>query len=475
MRPNPARVATELFVAGEELSFGSSRASPVMQRVLDLPDDRAVALLEETLARFGGRHPELPAILLANFEQVRDRLGAAADVPLFRRMLIGAYATNERAVEAAALCNPSIIAHPDQDGTGPGELRIILSLRAIGEGHISVIEFRTGVVGPGGEVAIDDPGDQLVAGHVAPGTYRRTTFLDLLGDAVHDHEIVSRILDRLEPEFGGAELEAAITGLEGRDLARRETRDIIERVRYIASSNYTRSFPPDSDLGQRVMQPHGPAESHGMEDARFVRFTDDDGTVTYFATYTAFTGSHVAPQLMTTTDFVTFEISQLTGRAAADKGMAVFPRRISGHYVALSRWDRERIAVATSPDGRRWDDPRPVHAPRQPWELIRVGNCGSPIETAEGWIVLTHGVGPMRTYSLGALLLDLDDPTRVLGMLSEPLLTPNAAERSGYVPNVVYSCGALVHDHTLVLPYAYGDRVTTFATVSLPDLLAALH
>lgn len=475
LRPDPSRVVTQLFVAGEELAAGSSRASPVMQRVLAMDDEVAEAVLADTMARFAGRHPDLAATLLDNFERVRHRLGAGEELSSAQRMLLGAYATKEYSVEAAALCNPSIVAHPDQRGAAPGGLRFVLSLRAVGEAHISSIEFRTGEVGADGTVAVDEPGDLLVTGRVDASVHHGPALRSLLGRSAGGHEVIDRIFDRLAPTFTDSELDEAIASLRGRGLVRREELDIVERLWAIASSNYTRTFPPDSTLDQRVIRPHGPPEAKGMEDARFVRFTDDDGSVTYHGTYTAFDGARISPQLISTTDFETFTVSQLTGRAATNKGMAIFPRRIDGRYVALSRWDRERIAVATSPDLLTWEDPRPVHGPERWWELIQVGNCGSPIETADGWLVLTHGVGPMRTYSLGALLLDLDDPSRVVASLPEPLLMADEAEREGYVPNVVYTCGALVHDGVLVLPYAYGDRATTFGTVRLPDLLAALH
>ncbi|MCU4182812.1 glycoside hydrolase family 130 protein [Acidiferrimicrobium sp. IK] len=412
--PDPSRVVTQLFLAGEELTRGDSRADPIMERVLAMGDAAAEALLAQTLAGFGGRHHDLPAILLDHFERAGYRRGAGGDLTSGQRMLLGAYATKEYAVEAAALCNPSVVAHPDQRGAPAGGLRVVLSLRAIGEGHISSIEFRTGAVHADGSVCVDPPQGPLATGRVAA-----------------------------------------------------DDRD--------AASGYTRTFPSSTTIDQRVIQPHGRAESQGMEDARFVRFADDDGTVTYFATYTAYDGTRIAPQLIATADFATFEVVALEGKAATDKGMALFPRRVHGRFVALSRWDRESIAVATSSDLRRWDPPRPVHRAEQPWELVQVGNCGSPIETPHGWLALTHGVGPMRAYSLGALLLDLDDPSRVLASLPHPLLAADQAEREGYVPNVVYTCGALLHGETLVLPYAYGDRVTTVGTVHLPDLLAALR
>ncbi len=257
-----------------------------------------------------------------------------------------------------------------------------------------------------------------------------------------------------------------------RGRARSSVRATIDRIRTVADSDYTARFPHASGVAQRVLRPAGPKESGGMEDARFVRFVDDDASVTYFATYTAFDGARVTPQLLATTDFRTFTVSQLTGRAAANKGMALFPRRIDGRYVALSRWDRESNAITASVDARAWGDGVEVQRPERPWELVQVGNCGSPMETPEGWLVITHGVGPMRTYGLGAVLLDLDDPTVVRGRLAGPLLEPVGAERNGYVPNVVYSCGSIIHGDWLILPYAHGDRETTFARVPVSGLLA---
>jgi predicted GH43/DUF377 family glycosyl hydrolase len=476
LEPDPSRVVAQLFVAGEELSSGGSRAGTVMQRVLALTDDETRDVLEDVVVRFGDRHPDLRAILHDHFKTISYRLESVDTISEARRLVLGAYATNEFAVEAAALCNPSMVAHPEQGGTPTGHLRFILSLRAVGEGHISAIEFRTGTLDPHGSVLIDDPGRLLESGQVQESTYDAASLRASLGDTLSDHEIVGRVVSQLPPTFTGAQLDEVIGGMHHRQgPARREAQGVLDRLRAISWSNYTRSFPPASTLGQRVIRPYGPAESNGMEDARFVRFTDDDDRVRYFATYTAFDGSHIVPRLIETSDFETFVLSEMTGLAATNKGMALFPRRIDGQFMALSRWDRESIAVAASVDGRHWDDPHWVHTPERPWELIQVGNCGSPIETDDGWLVLTHGVGPMRTYSIGVVLLDIDDPTQIIGALDHPLLSPNEAEREGYVPNVVYSCGALVHGDTLVLPYAYGDRVTTFATANLPALLTALR
>jgi predicted GH43/DUF377 family glycosyl hydrolase len=242
----------------------------------------------------------------------------------------------------------------------------------------------------------------------------------------------------------------------------------------LASSSYRVAFPSEVDVSERVLFPNGPTESRGMEDARFVRFVDDDGSVTYYATYTAFDGHQILPQLLETDDFVEFEVTTLSGRSAHNKGIAIFPRRIGGRYVALGRQDNVNNYIMTSYDVRAWADATIVQEPERPWELMQLGNCGSPLETDEGWLVITHGVGPMRRYTLGALLLDLDDPTRVLGHLAEPMLAPDGDEREGYVPNVVYSCGSMLHGEHLILPFGFADVGAGVATIPLGELLGRL-
>ncbi|MHB8505107.1 MAG: glycoside hydrolase family 130 protein [Acidimicrobiales bacterium] len=465
---------SQLFVAGEEVTSGPSRASTVIRRVLDLTEAEVDAELAGVLRRFQSRHERLASELIVHFNQISEHAEDARDLSVARRMLLGAYATSEYAVESVSLCNPSIVAHPDQTGVAPGHLRFVLSLRAIGEGHVSSIEFRTGLLDAAGGIDVEDPGPFAVVGGVEPGPYDREAFVALLDRPGSDLEVASVVLGRLPPSFTRAQLEAAIAGVRSRALMRGSGREMVERIRLVADSNYTVRFPEGSRLAQRVLRPGGPVESRGMEDARFVRFVDDDSSVTYYGTYTAFDGARVSPQLLATDDFRTFTVSQLTGAAATNKGMALFPRRIDGRYVALSRWDRESNAVTTSADAREWDDGVEVQHPNRPWELVQVGNCGSPMETPEGWLVITHGVGPMRMYCLGAMLLDLEDPRVVRGQLAVPLLEPEGTERDGYVPNVVYSCGAIVHGGSVVLPYAHGDRETTFARVSTSKLLAVL-
>nr|WP_198428361.1 glycoside hydrolase family 130 protein [Nocardia bovistercoris] len=408
MSPDPRRVLARLFLPGQEiLPQGISRAEAIIDRVIGLSDTDTLATLATVRTRFGERHRDIEATFAAHAALVEHLLPPTATSTPERRQLIGACFTQEYAIEAAALFNPSMVAHPDQSGLATGELRFVMSARALGEGHTSSIEFRTGVLAQHDSIRFEDG----------------SPFLD-----------------------------------QG-------------RVTASAPGSYTVTYPADTPISERVVFPTNPEESHGIEDARLTRFTEPDATVTYYATYTAFDGAHVAPRLLRTTDFATFVSTRLVGSGAEDKGMALFPRRVRDRYLMLSRWDRESISVVSSSDAHVWRDPVTVYRPTLPWELIQLGNCGPPIETADGWLVLTHGVGPMRTYGISAILLDLDDPTRLIGTLREPLLTPNEAERDGYVPNVAYSCGALIHHDTLVIPYGCSDSAIRFAFVDLPALL----
>ncbi len=350
-----------------------------------------------------------------------------------------------------------------------------MSLRAVGEGHISSIEFRTGVIDQAGELTFDPLGRQLVTGERAPpASYDKAQFRAKLAELGGGNELAWGVIDPLPEAFTPAELEHAIAVLERDGPPHAISRETAKIMRVLASSSYVTTFPADSVLSERVVFPAGPHETHGMEDARFVRFTENDGRSTYYATYTAFDGYEILPQLIQTDDFLTFRIATLNGVAAQNKGMALFPRRVGGNYVMLSRRDRENLHLATSTRVGHWADVTELHRPSRPWELLQIGNCGSPIETSDGWLVITHGVGPMRRYVLSALLLDLEDPRRVVGELREPLLAPEATEREGYVPNVVYSCGAMVHGRELILPYGLSDAAIGVAVISLPDLLAEL-
>lgn len=474
LRPDPRRVVTKLFVPGEERPEHESRSAAVIRRVMALDEETVCAALTRTVHLFAGRHRNVRATFADHFASVSHRIAVGVDLSESRRLLIGAYFTHEYAIEGAALCNPSMVPHPDQSGMAPGHLRFVLSVRGIGEGHLSSVGFRTGTIAPSGAVTIDPPPAVVTTGMRGEVVHEKSLFQGKLAEFGQDDE-VSAVLNRWLPDrFTAGELDLLLADLHPRLVARQEAHRTVELIRWIAACNYASEFPEDTVVSGRVLWPTGPSERQGMEDARFVRFTDDDGDQTYYATYTAYDGVDVAPQLLQTKDFRTFQVTQTTGSAARNKGMALFPRRIGGRFTALSRGDGESTAVVTSDDIRTWNGPRPVETPAREWDLVQVGNCGSPIETSEGWLVLTHGVGPMRVYSMGAILLDLEHPERVLATLAEPLLLPAATERDGYVPNVVYSCGSLLHDDTLVIPYGASDSTIALATASVRDVLAAM-
>jgi predicted GH43/DUF377 family glycosyl hydrolase len=462
-----------LFVPGQEtLIRGESRVMAVIDRVLDLADEDAEATLARTLARFSGQHRELAGTFERNFQLVAHRLGSNVRVGRVRRQLIGAYFTQEYALEAAALFNPSMVMHPDQAGCEPGGARFIMSLRAVGEGHMSSIEFRTGTISESG-IRLDPPGRFPDTGHALPVPYDRDLFRAKLAELVPEDENARFLWGLLPSRFTTSELNLALAELHKQRLTRSDSASLAERVRQMAASSYAVEFDEHTGLSERVLWPVGPAESHGMEDARFVRFTDGEEVI-YYATYTAFDGSQVAPHLLQTRDFLTFTVSQLSGPSARNKGMAMFPRRIAGRYVALSRWDRESNAIGYSADGLRWGEAVTIQTPVRPWELIQLGNCGSPVETPAGWLVFTHGVGPMREYAIGAILLDLEHPEQLIAALPEPLLIADETERDGYVPNVVYSCGPMIHGDDIVLPYGCSDSSVRIAVINLSLLLERL-
>ncbi len=457
---------------------GSSRMRVVLERILAMPEREVADTLAAARNRFDDRHRDLEAVLERNFAIVSERLDHLdlLTVPLSfeRRQLIGAYFTHEYSIEAAALGNPSMVAAPDQSGLGAGEVRYVMSLRAIGEGHISSIEFRSGVVASDGTVRLDTPSRFAATGDRTPHAHDKRFFATKLDDLGMLNDVEERILVGLEDQFTMAELEAAIAALDNDGVERSISGETTRVLHWLASSNYRTSFPESLDLSERVLFPSGPTESHGMEDARFVRFVDDDGSVKYFATYTAFDGHQILPQLLETADFIDFRVTTLSGRVAHNKGIAIFPRRIDGNFVALGRHDNVNNFVMSSSDVRVWRDATVIQEPERPWELMQLGNCGSPLETEAGWLVITHGVGPFRRYTLGALLLDLNDPSRVIGHLKEPLLSPAVDERDGYVPNVVYSCGGMIHADHLVLPYGFADVGASVATIRLDELLSRL-
>jgi len=472
---DPSRVISRLFVPGQEgFEHQESRAGPVLARFLALDEAQVQSSLDDIVIRFNGRHRDLVGTFRRHARELADRLDPGRELSEARLLLLGATFTSEYAIEAAALCNPSMVAHPDQAGIVAGSLRFVMSVRGIGEGHRSSIGFRTGVVDAAGGITIDAPGPFATIGTAEPALLDAAVLRSELARLDEAGEAADYVLDRLGQSFTRAALNQQLAELQTHLSTRGYATETISSFHSIAERAYAIEFSDRTTLSERVLWPAMGAEHAGMEDARFVRFIDDDGSKTFYATYTAYSGSHISQQLLETTDFQSFTSAPIVGSAAANKGLALFPRRIDGRYAAMSRSDRETNSVAYSDHLSVWTNPLACQSPTRAWEVLQLGNCGSPIETDVGWLVLTHGVGPMRTYSIGAILLDLDDPTRIIGQLAEPLLSPAADERDGYVPNVVYSCGGLVHADTLVLPYGNCDAAIGIATVPLPELLAAL-
>jgi predicted GH43/DUF377 family glycosyl hydrolase len=474
LSPDPARVVARLFLPGEELHRARPRASQVVDRVMKLTEDEVERLAAGLLRDFGGRHHDYQALLQRHASIVSAHIQDARELTPARALLLGATFTAEYATEGAALCNPSAVLHPDQSGLGAGQARVAVSLRGIGEGHISSIGFCGAVVGPGAQWSFEPRLLPVSVADTTPARWRRAHLHVVLADQGHLDELAESVLHALPAEFEGTDLEQVLAEAPRDLLTRAGSAATIDLLRKVVSSAYTATFAPGASLGQRVLSPAAAEESNGMEDARFTRFIDADGTAGYRATYTAYDGQRIAPRLLISEDLRVFSAHRLAGPAARNKGMALFPRPVHGQYLALCRSDGESTSLARSADGYRWDRPTVLQEPTEPWEMLQVGNCGPPIETDRGWLVLTHGVGPMRVYVMGALLLDLDDPSRVLGRSRTPLLSPAPGEQDGYVPNVVYSCGAFLHDDLVWIPYGIDDGRIAVAYAPLREVLADL-
>ena len=473
LRPDPARVVARLFLPGEELRAARSRASEIVSRVMDIDDAEVERLVADLVNTFAARHDDYERMLIDHASVVAAHVDDARSPSRARTLLLGAAFTAEYAVEGAALCNPSAVLHPDQSALSPGQVRVAISVRGIGEGHLSSIGFCAAVVGPGDLWSFSPRPRPISAGVVTPAAWRRAHLKAVLADHSVD-ELALAVVRALPVRFSAADFERAVAEAHPDLLSRGGASASLQAVRRVIASSYAVAFDADTSLEQRVVMPWAAEERNGMEDARFTRFVDDDGTVEYRGTYTAYDGLRIAPRLLTSPDLRTFHAHRLAGPAARNKGMALFPRRINGRHLALCRADGETTSLSSSADGLSWTAPQPVHAPAAAWEVLQVGNCGPPIETDRGWLVLTHGVGAMRRYAIGAILLDLDDPSHVLGRLPHPLLETHPSEQDGYVPNVVYSCGGLVHDGMLWLPYGIGDARIGVARVRLADLLVGL-
>jgi predicted GH43/DUF377 family glycosyl hydrolase len=471
LRPNNSRVVIRAFDVAND-----NRVEKIIARVSALSEEEVEGLLEKVMREFRERHQRTREFFLHRFEQVRKHLLTDQPMSESRRLLIGSYFTSEYALESAALFNPSMIWHPDQSGLPEGTRRFILSLRATGEGHISSITFRSGVIDVANRIQIDEPTRFVVAPDLMPNAlYEKPLFYRKLTELGINGVFTELVMTALGETFALDDLSRTLRNVLRHNRARQhEFEPISQTILVLAKANYEIRFDSTLNVSERVIFPSSPTETNGIEDARFVRFTHADGRVTYYGTYTAYDGRVTFPQMLETEDFLHFKVSTLNGPEVKNKGFAMFPRMVNGQYAMLSRQDNENIYLMYSDMPHFWYTKELIAKPTYPWEFVQLGNCGSPIETEAGWLVLTHGVGPVRKYAMGALLLDRADPARVIGRLAAPLLEPNASEREGYVPNVVYSCGAALHGRELVIPYAMSDYASTFATVPLDDVLNAM-
>src|SRR4029077_13231236 len=425
LRPDQSRVLLRPFRPETP-----ERASRIIARIMSLPESQVGPLLDEVSAEFSRRHQQIHSSFLERFEQVRDLVLTDEEISEQRQLLIGSYFVCEFSLESAALFNPSIVPHPDQSELPPGALRFILSLRATGEGHISSITFRTGIIHSDKRIEVQTQTGFLTEPRQIPNPhYEKALFERKLFELGLTSGFTRRIMDKYGERFSLEELRAHLE-VEMKQ-SRLSDQEAIRGILMLAQSNYEVQFQPQQPLSERILFPATPSQRNGIEDARFVHFRNDDGGYIYYATFTAYDGRVVVPELVETSDFLLFRFRTLNGPAAENKGMAIFPRKIGGMYAMLSRQYNENIYLMFSDNVHFWNERKVLLKPAFPWELVQIGNCGSPIETDAGWLVLSHGVGPMRKYCIGAFLLDLDDPSQVIGRLREPLLKPNESEREG--------------------------------------------
>jgi len=467
-----SRVITRFHVPAERY-----RIKKIIQRVLSMPDTAAENLLAHIMDDFSDRHEDIGHIFERHLNLVREYLPPQTVLSDVQKALIGAYFTMEYSIESAALFNPSIVPHPDQRHLKKGNLRFVMSLRATGEGHISSIVFRSGILNQNNKFFFDPISDFVETPDLQlDAVYKRNPFQFKLNEMGAANEISAHILNQLPEDFTYSQLLEKIGTLRAKPQFPKVLQNrTFEVMWWLANSNYEVAFHPEHRISERVIFPVSKNESRGIEDARFVQFFDNRKDVIYYATYTAYNGKTILPQLIETRDFIKFNILTLNGKAVQNKGMALFPRKIGGRYAMLSRQDGENNHIMFSDNIHFWQKSHIIQEPEYPWEFIQLGNCGSPLETNEGWIVLTHGVGPMRKYCISAILLDLENPAKIIARLDEPLLAPHEKEREGYVPNVVYSCGALIHNNELVIPYAMSDINSGIATIAISDLLGCMR
>ncbi len=468
--PDPRRTIARFYYTSDQ------NALELLQQVLRMSPADIYSELHQVLRDFATRHRRITQVFETSFNNICHLFNHLNINPNSltqeTKLLIGSYFTHEYSIEAAAYFNPSIVEHPDQHGLYYGEKRIIVSFRATGEGHVSSLVFREGIIDRNNDLFFKEAGHlEEVPENIKRFVYSKNVFIRKLEEMNIHKDIVNLVLDKLKDEFIYGELQSSINETL-KDITLTPTkRKVIQEINWVADSHYEITFSLDTSLSERVIFPISYSESNGIEDARFVRFTDDDGKVIYYATYTAYNGYTILPKLIMTGDFYHFKVCPLNGKYAQNKNLALFPRKIKGNYVMLGRYDRMNNYVMHSDNIHLWQEAKLIEQTRFPWDFVQVGNSGSPIETSEGWLLITHGVGPMRRYTLGACLLDLDNPEKVIGQLKYPLLIPNETERDGYVPNVVYSCGSIIHNNELIIPYAMSDYASSFATVSVDELI----
>jgi len=509
--PDPSRIIARFLYLDDE------RSANIIRKVLAMPEKEVNIAMSQLLRGYSRRHRNISRIFEKHFARLAsifDQIEVnEEDLTITQKALIGSYFTMEYSIESAAFFNPSVVEDPDQSEIRPDEKRVIFSFRATGEGHISSIVFRTGILDRNNNLSIEPVGKMLAEADVIKRNfYDKKSFqkkIDEMNEAVnavvpaildtHDEMkdqrnvmppvIITKtdelqdhknavspafILDKLGDNFTYGELMRNIEMMKKSADLTADHIAIINQMLWLASSHYEINFSIDSAISERVIFPVSATEQKGIEDARFVKFTDDNGEITYYATYTAYDGVSILPKLIKTTDFYNFKILPINGEIAQNKGMALFPRKIKGKYAMLCRIDGVNNYIAYSDSINIWHEAKIIQEPTYPWELVQVGNAGSPIETRDGWLVITHAVGSMREYTLGASLYELDNPEKLIGRLSSPLMMPNETEREGYVPNVIYSCGSIVHNDDLIIPYAMSDHSSTYATCDLRELLDVL-
>jgi len=469
--PDPKRVITRFFMPGNQ-----ERTLALIYKVLHMSTEDREKVFDQILRNFSNRHRNITRIFEKNFENVKEIVrGVGIDpdtLDIKKKLTIGAYFTMEFSIEATAFFNPSIVEDPYQGDLLPGQKRIIVSFRATGEGHLSSLVFRSGIIDENNNLTfkpasglVDVP--EIITRYI----YEKRAFLNKLEEMNIKKDVIDLVMNQLGDQFKYGELQAAIENvMQKKDLSITRKK-VVNAIKWLASSHYEVMFSLDTAISERVLFPISYSESNGIEDARFVRFSDEDGSIIYYATYTAYDGYSILPKLIETKDFYHFKVVPIHGEYSQHKGMALFPRKIKGEYAMLSRIDGVNNYVMFSDNINLWLKAKKILEPVYPWELVQIGNAGSPIETEHGWLVITHGVGPMRTYCLGASLLDLENPTKIISRLKEPLLVANEEEREGYVPNVVYSCGSILHNGELIIPYGMSDYASSFASVSLDELV----